>query len=223
MLGAKVSPPVDWGLDRHGVPPEGAVAQPAVDARREQDMARVRGIASSELAPDLAQIYEEFAGGYGPFRNQVAVFAHVPAALRHLMPLLMELRAAATLPKRYLELAIFTVSQVNACDYCVAHHKPFLAVEGVSPSGVDRLLDYQNHPELDEVDRLVVEYAIAATERPNRLPDAIFARLKRHFTEAQIVELTLRVTLCGFFNKFNDALRIEEEPEAVERVAALAE
>jgi uncharacterized peroxidase-related enzyme len=186
-------------------------------------MARVRSISSSELAPDLVRVYEEFAGSYGPFRNQVAVFAHVPAALRHLMPLLMELRTAATLPKRYLELAIVAVSQVNACDYCVAHHTPFLAVEGVSPTGADRLLDYQDHPELDEVDRLVVEYAIAATERPNRLPDAIFTRLKRHFTEAQIVELTLRVTLCGFFNKFNDALQIEEEPEAIDRVAALAE
>src|SRR5437899_11651467 len=67
------------------------------------------------------------------------------------MPLLMELRAAATLPKRALELAIVTVSQLNACQYCVAHHKPFLAVEGVSPAGADRLLAYQDHPELDEV------------------------------------------------------------------------
>jgi len=31
----------------------------------------------------------------------------------------------------------------------------------------------------------------------------------------------LRITLCGFFNKFNDALAIEEEPEAVERFAGL--
>lgn len=186
-------------------------------------MARVRDVASSELPPDLARIYEDFAGAYGPFRNQVAVFAHVPAALRHLMPLLMELREAKTLPKRYLELAIVAVSQVNACDYCVAHHKPFLAVEGVSPGGVDRLLDWRDHPELDPVDRLVVEYAIAATERPNRLPDALFARLRAHFTEAQVVELTLRITLCGFFNKFNDALQIEEEPEAVARVDALTE
>jgi AhpD family alkylhydroperoxidase len=152
-------------------------------------MARVRDIASSELPAELAGTYEEFAEAYGPFRNQVAVFAHVPAALRHLMPLLMELREAATLPKRYLELAIVAVSQVNACDYCVAHHKPFLAVEGLSASGVDRLLDYQDHPELNDVDRLVVEYAIAATERPNRLPDAIFARLRRHFTEAQLSSL----------------------------------
>jgi uncharacterized peroxidase-related enzyme len=186
-------------------------------------MARVRDIAASELSPELALICESFAGSYGPFRNQVAVFAHVPAALRHLMPLLMELREAATLPKRHLELAIVAVSQVNACDYCVAHHKPFLAVEGVSPRGVDRLLDWHDHPELDEVDRLVVEYAIAATERPNRLPGSLFTRLRRHFTEAQIVELTLRIALCGFFNRFNDALQIEEEPEAVARVGALTE
>jgi len=34
--------------------------------------------------------------------------------------------------------------------------------------------------------------------------------------------LTLRITLCGFFNKFNDALQIEEEPEAIERLSAVA-
>jgi AhpD family alkylhydroperoxidase len=133
-------------------------------------MARVRDIPASELPADLAGIYKKFAGSYGPFRNQVAVFAHVPAALRHLMPLLMELREAKTLPKRALELAIVTVSQLNACHYCVAHHKPFLVVEGVSPGGVDCLLDYRDHPELDEVDRLVVEYAIAAWERTPAAP-----------------------------------------------------
>ncbi len=184
-------------------------------------MARVRSIPSSELPPDEAAIYERFAAAYGPFRNQVAVFAHVPAAVRHLMPLLMELREAATLPKRYLEIAIVVVSKLNECDYCVAHHKPFLAVEGISPAGIDRLLDPDN-PELDAVDRLVVDYARIAWETPNRVPDKLFRQLRAHFTEAQIVELTLRITLCGFFNRFNDALQIEEEPEAQEKVAALA-
>jgi len=183
-------------------------------------MARVRNIADDELPADLAEIYREFAGSYGPFANQVAVFAHVPAALRHLMPMLMELRAAKTLPKRALELAIVTVSQLNACDYCVAHHKPFLSLEGVSPAGADQLLDWRDHPELDDCDKLVVEYAVAAWERPNRIPEPLFARLRRHFSEAQIVELTLRITLCGFFNKFNDALQIEEEPEVLTQIAA---
>src|ERR1043166_2939229 len=171
-------------------------------------MARVRNTPADELPADLAQIYREFAASYGPFANQVAVLAHVPAALRHLMPMLMELRAAKTLPKRALELAIVTVSQLNACDYCVAHHKPFLAVEGVSPGGADRLLEWRAHPEPDDCDKLLVEYAVAAWERPNRIPASLFARLRRHFSEAQIVELTLRITLCGFFNK----LRFAEMP-----------
>lgn len=184
-------------------------------------MARVRSIPSAELPPDVAEVYERFAADYGPFRNQVAVFAHVPAAVKHLMGMLMALREAKTLPKRYLELAIVAVSKLNECDYCVAHHTPFLVPEGITPAGVDRVLDYADHPEFDEVDRLVVEYTIAAWTQPNRLRDEIFARLRRHFSEAQIVELTLRITLCGFFNKFNDALQIEEEHEATERMDAL--
>ena len=185
-------------------------------------MARVRSIPSSELPADQARIYDRFASEYGPFANQVAVLAHVPAALKHLMPMLMELREAKTLPKRYLEIAIVVVSKLNECHYCVAHHKPFLTVTGISPDAVDRLLEPDN-AELDEVDRLVVEYAKAAWETPNRLRDSLFERLRAHFSEAQIVELTLRITLCGFFNRFNDALQIEEEAEALERVAALGD
>jgi len=41
-------------------------------------MARVRSIPSAELPPDLAQVYEDFAGSYGPFRNQVAVSRTCP-------------------------------------------------------------------------------------------------------------------------------------------------
>ena len=48
----------------------------------------------------------------------------------------------------------------------------------------------------------------------------MFERLQAHFTEAQIVELTLRIALCGFFNRFNDALMIETEAEAEPLTAA---
>lgn len=113
------------------------------------------------------------------------------------------------MPYRYIELAIVAVSKLNACDYCVAHHKPLLAVEGVSPEGAERILDYRDHRELDEVDKLVVEYAIAVTNSPQRIRDNVFERLRNHFSEAQVVELTLRIALCGFFNRFNDALQID--------------
>ena len=37
-----------------------------------------------------------------------------------------------------------------------------------------------------------------------------------HFSEEQIVELTLRTALCGFFNRFNDALQIGMEDGIIE-------
>ena len=172
-------------------------------------MPRVRDIPPEEVPPDVRDVYLAFAGGYAPFRDQVGVFAHVPSALKHVMGMLLELRQQKNIPYRYVELAIVAVSKLNKCDYCVGHHKPLLEVEGVSPEGAERILDYREHPELDETDRLVVEYAIAVTETPQRIRDELFGRLRRHFSEAQLVELTLRIALCGFFNRFNDALQID--------------
>lgn len=184
-------------------------------------MARVRDIASSELPPDLAATYDRYVETYGPFAAQASVLAHVPAALRHLPAMLMELREAKTLPKRYLEIVIVVVSKLNACHYCVAMHKPFLQVEGLSAEGIDRILDHRDHPELDETDRLVAEYAEVAWNTPNRVSDALFGRLRARFSEAQIVELTLRITLCGFFNRFSEALRIDDEmPDTAAAAAA---
>jgi len=95
-------------------------------------MARVRLISSTELSPDLARTYEEFASGYGPFRNQAAVMSHVPIAAKHLMQMLMELKGAQNINWRYVELAIVVTSKLNACHYCVAHHTEPLKVQGLS-------------------------------------------------------------------------------------------
>ncbi|MCX7368114.1 MAG: carboxymuconolactone decarboxylase family protein, partial [Alphaproteobacteria bacterium] len=111
-------------------------------------MARVREVSPEELTPELRDIWHRYVTGYGPFEEQLAVFAHVPAALRHLMPMLMELRAAGTLPRRYLELAIVVVSKLNACDYCVDHHGPFLAVEGIPTEALEGLPGRIDHPSL---------------------------------------------------------------------------
>lgn len=174
-------------------------------------MARVRDIGPNELPAQIRDVYESYANGYGPFRNQVGVFAHVPSSVTHLMGLLLDLREQKNVPFRYIELAVVTVSKLNECDYCVGHHKPLLMVEGISPEGADNILNYKDHAELNEVDKLVVEYSIAVTNSPQKIRDNVFERLRKHFTEAQIVELTLRIALCGFFNRFNDALQVDDE------------
>ena len=129
----------------------------------------------------------------------------------------------AVLPKRYLELCLVTVSLLKRYTYCVSHHAPKLAVQGLSEEGTAQLLDYQTyqtHPELHDVDRPVVEYAIAVTNSWDRTPDEIFVRLKQQFTGPQVVELTWHTVLRGAFNRFNDILQLDIEPGVIVREAA---
>ncbi len=178
-------------------------------------MARVRDIEIHEAPEDIRPTYRRYASEYGSFLNQVKVFAHRPPAVKHIMGLLLELTEEALLSKRYLEIALVVVSKLNACTYCVAHHSPRLFDQGLAPETVASILE-PDCPGLDEVDELVRDYAVAVTDSPGRIRDAMFERLSAHFTEAEIVELTLRIGLCGFFNRFNDALQIGMEDGVIE-------
>ncbi len=168
---------------------------------------------SREQLPEDARAAFDRAIGYGPFAHQVGAFAHRPPIMRNLYRMLIELREEHVLPRRYVELAVLTVSRLNRCSYCVAHHAPMLRAEGLDPDAVDSLLEAAAPPDPDDVERLVVDYARLVTETPGQIRDAVFERLRRHFSEAQIVELTWRIALCGAFNRFNDALQLEIEPE----------
>jgi uncharacterized peroxidase-related enzyme len=182
-------------------------------------MPRVREIEIDEVPEEVRPVYQRYAEDYGPFLNQVKIFAHRPAAVKHIMGLLLALADEALLPKRYLEIALVTVSKLNECAYCVAHHSPRLAEQGLGAETVANILE-PGCPGLDDVDRLVRDYAVQVTEKPQYMRDAIFHELKQHFSEAQIVELTLRIALCGFFNRFNDALQIGIEDGAIETMLA---
>ena len=184
-------------------------------------MAKVRDIQIDEVAGDLKDVYQRFAYDYGPFANQVKVFAHRPPALKHLMGMLLEFADEALVPKRYLEIALVAVSKLNECEYCVTHHAPILVDQGFSSATAEQILN-ADCPGLDDVERLVRDYAVAVTQNANRVPDTMHRQLRERFSEAQIVELTLRIALCGFFNRFNDALSIEVEADATSKMLSTA-
>ena len=62
-----------------------------------------------------------------------------------------------------------------------------------------------------ESERAAIAYAEAMTVTGQRVSDALFARVRACFDEAQIVELTAAVALENFRSKFNVALGIEAQ------------
>ena len=190
-----------------------------VDRLSEEVMSRVSIKSRDDLPQEVKPLWDKMTT-YGAFENQAGVMAHRAPIFKHMWSLLVDLAEEAVVSKRHLELALVTVSLLNKCDYCVSHHAPKLSIQGVSEAGAERLLDYKDHPELDDIDKLVVEYSIAVTNNWNKTRDEIFTRLREHFSEAQVVELTWRIALCGAFNRFNDILQLDIEQGVAHRDAA---
>ena len=62
-----------------------------------------------------------------------------------------------------------------------------------------------------EPERLALEYAERMTITGQSVGEALFAALKRYYSEAQIVELTAAVAFENFRSKFNPPLGIEAQ------------
>lgn len=176
-------------------------------------MARVSSASEENLPPELRPLYALFAHD-GNFENQARALAHAPAVFRHVYGLVHALREEGALPQRLVEIAVVATSAANRCRYCVGHHAPVLEAQGLARETVERILEPEV-PGLDEVERLVRDYALLVNARAWGIPDKVFEALRRHFSERQIVELTARIGLCGLFNRFNDALQIEPEPGVI--------
>ena len=177
-------------------------------------MARVPELSAEDVAEEHRDDFIKYKDLFKDFGNQVPVYAHAPIAMKHVYGMSLESRLAETLPIRLIEIAVVAASFANRCTYCVTHHSTILADLGLDPNAISNLGN-KDVPGLTEVELLVRDYAVSVTERAWGIRDEMFDRLHQHFTDSQIVELTMRIGLTGLFNKVNQALGIDMEEGAM--------
>ncbi len=76
---------------------------------------------------------------------------------------------------------------------------------------MEALPNYRASPVFSETEKLVLEYADAMTETPVEVSEALFAKLRGNFTEAQLVELTATIAWENFRARFDHAFGVEAE------------
>jgi alkylhydroperoxidase family enzyme len=89
---------------------------------------------------------------------------------------------------------------------------------GVTESQVSCLLD-KGRAEFPRAEEAALRYAEELTRNPQSVGEATFEELRRHWNEAQIVEITAVAGLFNYFNRFNNALGMEPTvyPVALDR------
>jgi uncharacterized peroxidase-related enzyme len=175
-------------------------------------MARVKLIQPDECPGQSALIERIRRGRRGTFINVYKVLLHSPDLANVWLDLVNAVRWKTELGGRLREIAIIRVGYLNKCAYVVKQHVPELSVpEGLSQEESDALADWRTSKYFSERERAALAYADAMTREVD-VPDTVFADLRRHFSERQIVELTVLIGTYNMHTRVGQALQIDPEP-----------
>jgi 4-carboxymuconolactone decarboxylase len=173
-------------------------------------MARISPVEESEH-PELAELIRKIrAGRGGALINVYKLLLHAPPLAEIWLSLINAFRGQASLDDRLREIVIIRVGHLNRVDYVVRQHVPRLAVAaGVTPAECEALAG-RDVDGFSARERAVISYVDAMTEQV-QVPETVFAALRPHFSERQLVELSVLIGTYNMHTRVVEALGIDPE------------
>jgi uncharacterized peroxidase-related enzyme len=171
-----------------------------------------------EHSPELREQLETMKKNLGFVPNSILIMQRKPK----LAKALAQLTAAIWDPdgkvdRGFKRLIAHVASRTAGCRYCMAHTAGGALHFGIEDKKLAAVWDYQTSPLFNQAERVALDFAVAAAQVPNAVTDDLFAELRKHWSEEQIVEIVGVISVFGFLNRWNDTLAtpLEDEPIAV--------
>ncbi len=171
-----------------------------------------------DTTPELKAHFDFFLGTLGFTPNSVLTMQRRP----RLVQAFAQLNAAVMDPTGEVDLGFrrligHIASHAAGCHYCEAHTLLGAQNFGVSEAKLADIWVYAHSLHYSEAERVALDFALAAASVPNAVTDELFARLRSHWSEGQIVEILGVVAMFGFLNRWNDSMAtpLEAVPRAV--------
>jgi len=112
------------------------------------------------------------------------------------------------LGSRLLNLVRTRASQINGCAQCLDMHTKDARAEGETEQRLYTLDAWRETPFFDERERAALEWTEAVTlVADSHVPDEVYERVKPHFSEQELIDLTLAITSINAWNRLNVAFR----------------
>ena len=183
-------------------------------------MPRLSRLTRSEVAPELRDVYDRFLHERGNVPYFFRTLAHRPEIFRTATAHMHAVLNTGTLSTKLKELVVVRTSQLNGTRYCLASHTALALRHGWSQEHVEALHDWRSSTLFSEAEKEALALAEAMTLDSLNVADDQIARLKRFYSEGEIVELMAAIGLFNYFNRFNNVLQMEPtQPATAEELA----
>ena len=150
-------------------------------------------------------------------------FAHCPEQALGLMGFGGALKRNRTLPDRLVQLVRLRVAFFNQCRSCMAIRYSDAVADGVTEGLVCSLERPQEAENLSAAEKAAIRYGELMATDHLAIDEAVYADLRQHFSEAQIVELGMTVAFFVGFGRLAATWHmVEELPEAFKTAETIA-
>lgn len=172
-------------------------------------MSRISRLDRSEVSPDLAVLFDKVFAQRGNVPNMFRVMAHRPEIFSTMQAHFGAVLNSGTVPTKLKELIIVRTSQVNETPYCLASHTILARNLGWTNEQLASLAEWPKRDDFTPAEKAALRLAETVTRDPHALSDEHFAELCSFYSEGEVVELLCAIGLFNYFNRFNNALRME--------------
>ncbi|UWZ81782.1 carboxymuconolactone decarboxylase family protein [Occallatibacter riparius] len=172
-------------------------------------MSRISRLDRSHVSPEIAARYDKVFAQRGNVPNMFRVMAHRPEIFATMQDHFAAVLSTGTVSTKLKELIIVRTSQVNETPYCLASHSVLARGLGWSDDQLSHLAEWQSREDFTPAEKAALWLAETVTRNANAVTDEQFAELRTFYSEGEIVELLCAIGLFNYFNRFNNALRME--------------
>ena len=179
-------------------------------------MARIPAVTSSQAGPKTKLVFRfgpkmmEKLTGRRPDNGlePIAIYAHAPELMGGILKIEQATAKAKRVENGLKILAQLKASTIIGCEYCIDLGSQIARRSGFSDEKLLALPHHRASGLFSELEILVLDYAAAMTRTPVEVSDELFAALRAHLNEAQMVELTSVIALENMRSRFNWAMDV---------------
>ena len=180
-------------------------------------MARIQGVPHDQAGPMLKLIYRLMDRGmkkmtgreaaHGSGLEPLEVWALQPKMMRGMGKFQQAVRKGKSVEERIKNLVELKGAAMIGCEYCMDLGSQICRNSGFSDEELLALPSYRQSERFTEREKTALDYAVAVMRTPVEVTDELFAQMKNHFSDEQIVEITALLALVNL-DRFNAAIGI---------------
>ncbi len=180
-------------------------------------MARIHGVSKQDAGPMVKLVYgfmhrgmRKLAGrgpAHGSGIEPVEVWAYQPKMMSGMGKFQGAVRKGKLVDKRTKNLMELKGAQMIGCEFCVDLGSQICRNSGLSDEELLALPGYRDSDLFTEREKLALDYAVGVMHTPVDVSDGLYARMKEHYSDEQMVELTALMMVVNL-DRFNAAFGI---------------